>query len=688
MSFDKKNFTDIYQNMVADTRHRIPALTDFEEGSVVRSLFESFAYELALLYEQLDLVYRAGFIDTAEGPHLDRVVAVLGIKRNEPDFATGVVTFERDKGLNEELTIPIGTLVTTEEDETKEPPKKAYLTIEEGRLPAGQTSVEVRIQAEERGKQMVTEAETVIVMPRPVPGIKAIVNKKPIRFLGRDRETDEELRQRAKQALLASGRASVTSIENALLGLPGVREVRVKEDFPEEGQAESGKFGIIEVYVDGLTNQNAPLLRERIDQVRAAGVYVVLKPAIAIHLEAVLQIEVDPRIRAEERLKLEDDVAQAVEGLVEGLDMGESLLFSQLTSEVLKVNGVKDIPNLQITTFREDDSEASLARGTVTLTRTHKQRAITVPANTPLRTNLGQEFLTVAEAQFQEKQDTVQVEVKATRAGRAGELVRTGEAIGWETFKTSDVDISVRNDQPIRIARSAYGLPDRRIDVQILERLTPETIRVASEQKPLPVWVQIKLSDPANATAAARQKIEQAVQEFFNALKPGESFTKADLETRLKKYKSIGDFSLRLVAFPFQNEAAQDVYEVRVSFIEKPEAKIIFVYTKRLELTGQLRLVLPLTAGDQEKREAMGAARQAIRDYIDSVAPEEDIDLEKVQAAAAQVEKVLRVEFKPEDCRLIDADGNPVDKRVKDRAVGVAAFEKVFLSETKFVIEA
>ena len=79
--------------MAGDARQRIPQLTNFEEGSVVRSLFESFAVELATLYEQMDLVYQAGFVDTAQGAHLDRVVAVLGIKRNEPDFASGVVTF-------------------------------------------------------------------------------------------------------------------------------------------------------------------------------------------------------------------------------------------------------------------------------------------------------------------------------------------------------------------------------------------------------------------------------------------------------------------------------------------------------------------------------------------------------------------------------------------------------------------
>lgn len=148
MAFVKKSFADIYTHLEQDARQRTPQLSDFQEGSVVRTLFESFAVELTTLYEQLDLVYQAGFIDTAEEANLDRVVAVLGIKRNEPDFAAGRVLFTRDPGSNEALTIPIGTLVTTVEDESLQPAKKAYITIEEGHLPVGQNEVEVKVQAE------------------------------------------------------------------------------------------------------------------------------------------------------------------------------------------------------------------------------------------------------------------------------------------------------------------------------------------------------------------------------------------------------------------------------------------------------------------------------------------------------------------------------------------------------------
>ena len=57
------------------------AAIDFQTGSVIRTLAESVAMQVAGLYAQLDAVYRSGFITTAEGTALDNVVALLGIAR-------------------------------------------------------------------------------------------------------------------------------------------------------------------------------------------------------------------------------------------------------------------------------------------------------------------------------------------------------------------------------------------------------------------------------------------------------------------------------------------------------------------------------------------------------------------------------------------------------------------------------
>lgn len=360
MAFIKKDFAELYAQMEKEAQLRAPQLTDYHEGSVVRSLFESFAIELAMLYEQLDLVYQAGYVDTAEAANLDRVVAVLGIKRNEPDYATGEVVFTRDPGSNEALIIPAGTLVTTEEDDNQDPPKKAYLTIEEVVLAVGETTVTANVQAESRGREMTTESDTVVVMPRPVPGVKYVSNPRPIRFLGSDRESDDELRQRAKQGLLASGRASNTAIENALLGLPGVRAVRIKED-PQ-------RPGVIQLYVDGLTERNHSLVQQRVDEVRAAGIYAAISPAQPIRLNVVMRIAVDLRIKGEEREAVERQVTDAVEGFLNRLPMGQPLLFAQLTAEVLGVKGVVDLEDFRIAAERRPEGAAAAETTSYTIT--------------------------------------------------------------------------------------------------------------------------------------------------------------------------------------------------------------------------------------------------------------------------------------------------------------------------------
>ena len=683
----KKTFDEIYAQMEADARQRIPALSDFQEGSVVRSLLESFSAELAILYEQMDAVYQSGFVDTASGPDLDRVVAVLGLVRNEPDFATGTVTFSRDPGSNVDVTIPIGTLVTTEEKPDQDPAKKSYLTTEVATMTAGQTSMDVRIQADAAGRQMTSEANTVIVMPRPVPGIKSVTNPNPVRFLGRDRETDDELRRRAKQVLLASGRASTTSIENALLGMPGVRDVHVTESFPDEGQLPSGdkQYGKIQVYVDGLTNENSAVIRARVDEVRASGVYAVLKPAVAKNLEAVIQIDVNPKISGDERAKLEESVRDAVINLVDSLGMGAPLLFSQLSAAILKVNGVNDVTQFAMSTFTEIDTNAS---GTVTLHRGASNTALKVPQDIVIQTADGKQFRLTAEAQFAEKVDHVDVAVQAVATGLAGEMLRTGTATNWNALKVGDTSISITNDQPIQLARTSYQISDRKIPVDVLERLSPWRVRVASEPKPFKVRVQVRLADPTDRDKKAAA-VKNAVAKFFQGLPPSGPgfFTKSDLGSKLDAL-SLGSYELRLVAFAFQSGTPQDEYRVDWSFIETPQPEIVFVYSDALKLAGTMRLVLSLTADAAAKNGAIASARQGIADYLDSVGPEKDIDLAQVQQIAASTPGVLRVEFKPEECTLLDAKGAAIDGRVQDTRVSVKPFEKVFLSEEKFVIQA
>ena len=336
--FEPKSFTDIF----TDLRGRCEedgVLTDFEVGSVARTLVESFSYELALLHEKLHRVYLSAYVDTAEGAQLDLVVAILGLVRGEPDFAEGVVTFKRDKSPLD-VSIPAGTLVSTEE--RPEAPKKVYRTTESATLAGEETSV--KIQAVRRGRDEVTVAETLVVMPRPVPGVKSATNAEATVFQGKGRETDGELRRRAKNALISSGKATCLSIENALLEQPGVRDVKIVE--PEDIR------GFIEVYVDGPTlndTEEKQRLEATVDRVRAAGILVQLKPTERIPLKGSFTLEAAPEIELSEgQGDMLETVRQAILDHVEGLKMGQSLIFSQLIRDILGVAGVVDLTSFNL----------------------------------------------------------------------------------------------------------------------------------------------------------------------------------------------------------------------------------------------------------------------------------------------------------------------------------------------------
>jgi hypothetical protein len=57
------------------------ALSDLRPGSVTRTLAETFARELATVYEQLGEVYDSAFLDTGTGDSLERLVTELCPRR-------------------------------------------------------------------------------------------------------------------------------------------------------------------------------------------------------------------------------------------------------------------------------------------------------------------------------------------------------------------------------------------------------------------------------------------------------------------------------------------------------------------------------------------------------------------------------------------------------------------------------
>jgi uncharacterized phage protein gp47/JayE len=307
-------------------------LTDLNVGSVVRTVVEAMAKELAILYAQLNLAYESAFVETAPGPSLDRVVALLGLRRFRAGRPVGTVQFSRRPGSLGNITIPPGTPVTDAED------KLRYETVETHVMLAGESVAQVQV----RGASALTppvEPGKLRVIQRAIAGIDAVTNERPTTAATQD-ETDDELRTRARGALLASNKGTLGALRFGLLQMPGVRDVRI-EEYP------NGVPGEVRVSVSldqsGPGDELPPTIRNRIEDLRPAGIRVISGPAQSVSLQAQVALVLEgSHLPAAEVEDVHRRARRTLMDLVGRTGVGQRIRTGPLVAALLRDDHVVD----------------------------------------------------------------------------------------------------------------------------------------------------------------------------------------------------------------------------------------------------------------------------------------------------------------------------------------------------------
>jgi len=316
--------TDLVVNYYPRTTDPTP-LTDLNVGSVVRTLVEAASRELALLYAQLDLAYESAFLETATGSSLDRVVALLGYQRYRAGRPVGAVTFRRRPGSVGNVTIPAGTPITDAADKIR------YETVERHDMLAGESAAQVRVRGAAASTPVV-EAGVLTVIQRAVAGLDSVVNERPT-TRGSEDESDEELRARARDALIAASKGTVPALRHGLLQMPEVRDVQVVE-------MPNGVPGEVRLVVSlaeptpggGLP----PSVLERVEALRPAGIRVLVdgagSAALAAKVDLVLAGSHLPPAEVE---KVHRAVSERLAAEVRKKGVGEKIRLRPLVSALL-----------------------------------------------------------------------------------------------------------------------------------------------------------------------------------------------------------------------------------------------------------------------------------------------------------------------------------------------------------------
>jgi hypothetical protein len=680
MSFTPRKYKEIFDEMRAMSQ----VVTDFEVGSVARTLYETFAFEMALLYEKMQLVYLSAYVDTARGNQLDQVVAVLGIQRSQPDFAEGIVSFKRD-GAGQEIVIPIGTLVATVESAAGE--KKVYQTIKEATLAATRTSVDVQIKGVERGEEFETTSDTIVVMPKPVPGIKFVNNEAPIRLVGKRRETDEELRERAKNALISSGKATILSVENTLLSLSGVRDAKVKENFHfPRAKVEISNINVVTEIIHRGTEltlnwQGTDHVFKTLDPIGYDG-FDLAGTDNEVKIESILEGKIGELIGlpANTALTFTDGSLQT--------NFTATLKTDVKLEDFGLIEVYVDAPRMEEGTEAEKQAERTRIEAEIEKVRAAGIFSILKPAgkvetSAVFKIDVSPSLTFTPEERTEFENHVADAIMTFMGELRMGQPVLYGKLVKAILSLENIENISDFQGTATRTVLGAplpipftFSHPDKFVAVDEFERIAARWISVATENKELKVHIAYHAPtlNPGSADT-----VKGALETWFGGMAMGDTVLKSEIQTEITNIIAIQAGSLKLLPEswspgpeddprPLLEDVNGDT-QVVVTYVEKPVLGILFGYANRLEITGAIKLVVPLNLTHADHTAAKAQVLDAVTDVLDHLGPEEDITFDALKAAAETVPQVLAATVEPGDFKAMLGSVNQptlIDKKKID----------------------
>ena len=316
-----KSVEELYAQLMADFAQR--SGMEVSDGGDLSARLYAAAAQLYALYVQADWVNRQCFPQTAQGDYLDYHAQLRALERKQASAAQGTVRFFGDAASTQDRDIPAGTVCMTAG-------LVRFETTQDGTLAAGQSHVDVPVQAVQAGSAGNVIAGSVRNLAAVPVGITGCTNPEAMSG-GTDAEDDEQLRARILDSFLRlpNGANSAYYEQEAL----SFDEVAAAVALPR-----SRGIGTVDVVV--ATEQGVPE-QELLDR-------------LAEHFQSRREIAVDVAVLAPETVTVDvsvqvdsDDLDAAAAGVEQALAewfsgqrLGQNVLRVKLGSLIYGTQGV------------------------------------------------------------------------------------------------------------------------------------------------------------------------------------------------------------------------------------------------------------------------------------------------------------------------------------------------------------
>ena len=324
-------------------------------------------YDLAQIYEDLEITYFARFPNTASGQSLDRLCAFVGITRNPATPATHTIKITGTAGTVIEAGFLVGTVDGIE-----------FYLINEATIGEDGTAV-AEVECTEAGTIGNVTVGAIDTIVNPVVEVDEIEHISIV-TLGEEVETDYNLRTRFTQAQAATGENSSQSITGAVSKVSGVQSVMLIENDANE-EVNGLPPHSFEVYVYGGEDEDIAqaIYSKKPIGIRAYGTTsvevedeggtehtIAFTRAIATLIKAQIKIKTNTLFESNGI----EQIKQNIVDYISTLDNGEDIIRSALYGAIYSVAGVIETTELKLS----GDGGSTFSETNITLGNTQIAR--------------------------------------------------------------------------------------------------------------------------------------------------------------------------------------------------------------------------------------------------------------------------------------------------------------------------
>lgn len=305
--------------------------------------------DLADAFEVQEQLYYGRYPHTATGQDLDRLMPFANISRNVGMRAEHLINFTGKAGYR----IPVGFLVGTTGDET-------FYLVNPVTLDASGTGQGV-VQCTEIGTVGNVQLGAITEIINPDANVSSIAHA-DIEVLGEDSESDVDLRKRFDVAIEGSSSGTASAIRGAVMRVNGVKScVVVENDTASQLNGLTPHTFAVFVHAPESAKDeiaNAIYSKKPLGVGCAGTTFgyaktphgTLIQVKFSFVTETVLHIKIQVATNSDFELDGVEQIKTALLGYVNSLKAGEDVVYANLYKYLFGVAGVKDVPQLTLST--------------------------------------------------------------------------------------------------------------------------------------------------------------------------------------------------------------------------------------------------------------------------------------------------------------------------------------------------